>query len=49
MLLQKKNYLILQKIMLKIAFVDRAFNAPAPKISVTAKPRTRYITIIEAP
>ena len=40
---------IKQNKMLKIAFVDNAFNALAPKISVIANPKVTYITTIEAP
>ena len=35
--------------MLKMALVDMAFSADAPKIAVTASPSARYITIMDIP
>ena len=35
--------------MLKMALVDRALSADAPKIAVTASPSVRYITMIDTP
>ena len=38
-----------KKNMLNTAFVDSAFRADAPKRSVTARPSTRYMTMIDSP
>ena len=38
-----------QKKILKMALVDRALRALAPKSKVTTSPRTTYITTIEMP
>ena len=40
---------IRKKKMLKMALVDKALSADAPKIAVTASPRARYITMIDIP
>ena len=44
-----KSTSIAKNIRLKIAFVERALSALAPKIAVTARPRPKYITTIETP
>ena len=37
------------RMILKIAFVERAFRVLGPKMAVTPMPRTRYITTIDIP
>ena len=44
-----KTMSIRKKKMLKMALVDMALSADAPKIAVTASPRARYITMIDTP
>ena len=37
------------RMILKMAFVERAFSVLGPKMAVTPMPRTRYITTIDIP